>query len=118
MAIIKESYRVLVSQSDLLSSPSRLESIPETGTLTLEVSATECNSADYATLEISTPDGQTPIRTAEGVIPYSGYSTTDMLCHNKTEWVFVLEVSAGGHVGVNVTLNGTALAMVIATLEF
>lgn len=118
MPTIKETYLLTGTNSDVLKSPSRLESMPATGTVTIEVSATECNATNSGQLEISTADGQTPVQTAFGYIPANGDSTSDATLNNETEQVWSIAVEQGGHLNLNYTENGAVLTLLTVTLDF
>lgn len=115
--IIKESYLLTASNTDILAAPSRLASIPADGVMTIEVSSTDNDGTNYGQLTLQTPGGDTPFENL--VIPQNGFSTADGVIHDDTAIVFQLEVDQGGHVTLSYTENGTvAGTMVIITLDF
>lgn len=117
MAIIKESYLLTASNTDIMAAPSRLASIPSDGILTIEFSATDNDGTNYGTMTLQTPGGDTPFENL--VIPQNGFSTADGVIHDDTDIQYQMEVSQGGHVTLSYTENGTvAGTMVILTLDF
>lgn len=115
--IIKESYLLTASNTDIMAAPSRLASIPSDGVLTIEVSSTDNDGTNYGTVTLQTPSGDTPFENL--VIPASGYSTADGVIHDDTAIQFQMDVQQGGHVTLSYTENGTVTGtMVILTLDF
>lgn len=114
--IIIESFVITADDADVLKAPSRLASIPEEGTLALEVSCTKSEAANHAELTVTLPDGENPV---EGVrIPANGYNDGDDVLHDDTEFSLQFPAFQGGHFGVQVDVTGTVSVIVMATLVF
>lgn len=112
--MIVESFLVSADTVNLLQAPSRLNSIPYAGTLTLEMSATDCTAANNMKFSIQTPDGETPYTNV--LIPFGG-DGTNLALDSRTEIVIQLEVRAGGHVNIDMDETGTCEALVWASLS-
>lgn len=114
--IIKESFLLITSNADILAAPSRLAAIPANGQLTIEASATDCDSANFGTLTLQPPEGEIPFSSLH--IPFSGFAA-DAALDNDTSLVIQLDVSQGGHVGLAYTETGSVfLALIMVTLTF
>lgn len=117
MPIIKESYQLAATDTDVLAAPSRLTAMPADGVLTIEASSTDCDASNYAQLTLQMPDGSIPFENLH--LPANGYSTADSVIHDDTALQIQVEVEQGGHVLLSYTETGTvALGMLIFTLEF
>lgn len=117
MPMIKESYLLIASTADVLAAPSRLSAIPRNGWLSLELSATHCDSTNNATVTLQLPDGSIPL---EGVhIPYDGAGSTESTIDSRTALQMQFGVAGGGHVLLAITEAGTVAGVLIfATLTF
>lgn len=117
MRIIKETYLLTATTADVLEAPSRLAAIPANGVMTLELSATDCDTTNYATTTIQLPDGSNPVQDVH--IPYNGVSTADVAMKDDCELQFQFSVAKGGHLLLSITEAGTvAGVLVIATLSY
>jgi hypothetical protein len=117
MALIKESFVLTASNTDVLVAPSRLTSAPRAGTMTLEISATDSDPTNYGTITLQLPNGDVPLE--DLVIPQNGYSTADGVIHDDTAIQISFGVAQGGHVLLSYTENGTVAQLnIMATLEF
>lgn len=115
--IIKETYMLAASDTDVLAAPSRLAALPGDGVMTIEVSATDCDASNYGSLTLQLPDGEVPFENL--IIPANGYSTADSVLHDDTAVQVQMEVSQGGHVSLAYSETGTvALAYISVSLEF
>ena len=115
MTVIVETFRITSSNSDVLKAPSRLAAIPFGGILTLELSATKCDSTDYYKFTLQLPDGEVPI---DGVhIPANGYSTDQHVLHDETLMMAQFPAYQGGHFLLDVEENGSAQVFILATLN-
>ena len=119
--VIIETFTGGSSTANILAAPSRLNSIPFDGTLTLEVSCSVADVAgtNYGSITIQMPNGEVPVDNQ--LIPASWPFTPDSAdphhcLHNDTESIFALEVEQGGHVNVDLAVQGTAYWIVRATL--
>lgn len=117
MPILKEAYQLVATTADILAAPSRLAAIPAAGSLTIEMSSTDCDATNYAKATLQLPDGSVPFE--DLLIPYNGVSTTEGTMKNDTALVVQFGVQAGGHVLVSLTENGTVAGVLfIFTLTF
>ena len=117
MRIIKESYLLTATDTDVLAAPSRLAAIPANGVMSIELSATDCDASNYAVCTIQLPDGSNPVKDVH--IPQNGMSTADAVMHDDTELGFQFQVAKGGHLLLSITETGTVAAiLVIATLTY
>lgn len=92
--------------TNLLSAPSRLDSLPYAGTLTLEFSATENNGSRSFAMTIQPPEGELPMDNVK--IPANGFSTTDNVLHNDTETIISFpDIPQGGHFNIDIASNGS-----------
>ena len=110
--MIVETYLLTATNNDVLAAgTSRLASIPYNGRLILEM---QCNSNDGTNnfqCTIQLPDGETPL---EDVLVPTGPSGGALNADDK--YTVAFDVSQGGHVTVQMTENGTAIAFLRATL--
>ncbi len=114
--IIKESFLLAASNTDVLAAPSRLAAIPRNGILTIEATATDCDPTNFGTLTLQLPDGDIPFEDLH--IGASG-NTADAVMNSFTQTIVKMTVGQGGHVGLSYTENGTVLScLIIATLAF
>lgn len=113
--IIKESYQLTATNTDILAAPSRLSAIPRAGVLTAEFSATDADSTNFFTITCQTPEGDTPFE--DLIVPYNGYSTEKVL-HRDTQLTFSFSAAQGGHFLFSATENGTGTLFIIFTLQF
>lgn len=117
MPLIKETYHMANSNTDILSAPSRLTSIPAAGLLTIEASTTDCDGTNFGTLTLQLPGGEIPFE--DLIIPHNGLSTGDSVMDTDTELIVQIPVDQGGHVLLQYTENGTvALCLLIASFEY
>jgi hypothetical protein len=117
MSIIKESFVLSASNTDILSAPSRLAALPGNGVMSIEASTTDSDASNYGTLTLQLPDGEVPFE--DLVVPANGYSTADSVLHDDTAIQVQVEVAQGGHVTLSFAETGTvALTYITVTLEF
>ncbi len=116
MALIKESFFLTATNTDILAAPSRLAAIPSNGVLTIEVTALECDVTNFSEITLQLPGGAFPFQ--DLIVPANGFSITEIILHTETELVFVIPVEQGGHVLYQMTENGTNTFYSIVTLEF
>lgn len=109
--MIVETYRIQATNTDVLASPSRLAAMPQNGTLTLEFQSTVWGSLNQFALQIKMPDGSTPI---DGAVIPAGVTTGAI--NSMDKYVVQIPVVQGGHVFVSLTLTGTSVCHVRATL--
>jgi hypothetical protein len=115
--IIKETYQLTASNTDILAAPSRLAALPGSGIMTIECSATECNATNNGTLTLQMPDGELPFENL--LVPANGYSLLDSVVHDETALQMQIEVDQGGHVSLAYTETGTVVLFYITvSLEF
>lgn len=114
--IIRESFLLAASDTDVLAAPSRLAAIPQAGTLTIEATSDACNAANNGKLTLQLPNGEIPFEDLH--VPANGYSTASMVSHNETELIVSLGVAAGGHVLLQYTETGTVVTLLYVTLTF
>ncbi len=116
MGVIKESFLLTADNTDILSAPSRLAAIPADGTMTLEISSTDCDATNFGLMTLQLPQGDIPFEDLH--IPASG-NAGDAEMDTRTQLTVSFGVARGGHVGLAYNENGTvALVLVIATLVF
>jgi len=117
MAVIKESFVLSASNTDILAAPSRLAAIPGDGVMTIEVSCTDSDATNFGTITLQLPDGENPFE--DLLIPANGFSTADNVVHDDTALQISIEVAQGGHVTLSYAESGTvALAVFLISLEF
>jgi len=117
MSLIKESFFLTATNTDILAAPSRLAAIPADGILTIEVSSTDSDPTNFGTLTLQTPDGDVPFENLH--IPFNAFGNGSAILHNDTELMIQLDVTAGGHVGLSYTETGVVLVVIIiVTLTF
>ncbi len=115
--IIKESFLLAADDTDILAAPSRLNSIPRGGLLTIEASATDCDATNFGLLTLQPPQGDIPFENLH--IPANGVTTADAVMDTDTQLLIRMEVAQGGHVLLAYDENGTvALVLIIVTLAF
>ena len=115
--VIKESYVLAASDTDILAAPSRLSAIPGDGVMTIEASTTDADASNYGVLTLQMPDGENPFENL--LIPANGYSTADNVLHDDTAVQVQVPVQQGGHVSLAYTETGTvAQTLIVVTLEF
>lgn len=95
MPTIQEAYILNTDNSDILKSPSRLAGMPYDGEMLVEATAQECNAQNYWAFTIQEPTAQNPLE--DVIIPANGYSTTDNVLHNETEFTYQTIGLTGGH---------------------
>jgi len=115
MAVIKESYVLTASNTDVLAAPSRLAAIPQDGVLTLEMAASASDTSNYFLATLQLPSGETPFE--DLTVPYNGYAAANVI-HDDTALQVELEVEAGGHVTLSLAETGTSTCLIYATLSF
>lgn len=119
MPVIKESYVLTADNTDILAAgTSRLASIPASGVLTIEASATDSDVAtNFGTITLQLPNGETPFENL--LVPANGYSTADVVMHDDTAVQVQMEVEQGGHVTLSYDETGTVLGcLVFVTFDF
>lgn len=117
MSVIKESFLLSASDTDVLDAPSRLAAIPYAGLMTIEASTTDCDATNNGVLTLQLPNGETPLQNV--LIPANGVSTADAVLKTDTELMLQFPVAAGGHVLLQYTETGTvALCIILVTLNF
>lgn len=109
--MIAEWYTISATNSDLLSSPSRLASIPYSGVLTLEFQAEMSDDTNHYDVTLQLPDGSTPL---DGTRMPKG--ATAGAVNSRDKYQLSIPVSVGGHVTVNCVETGTAIMNIRATL--
>jgi len=116
MSLIRESFALVASDTDILAAPSRLAAIPANGQLTIEVSCTDNDITNFGQITVQLPNGDIPLR--DVTIPFSGNSSDGML-DSDTEMIVVMDIGQGGHLLLQYTENGTvALAFLHVSLLF
>jgi len=116
MAMIKEAFHIVSDNPDVFASPSRLNTIPRAGLLTIEMSATHSDGSNYFLATMQTPEGSTPFESLR--VPYNGRSTAEDLLDDNLELMFEFAAPQGGHFLLDVNETGTAALYVMATLVF
>lgn len=117
MSVITEVYRLTATTSDILKAPSRLSAIPFDGELTIEVSATDCDASNNATLTVQLPSGEVPMDDQEIPASWGDGTSTAAMLHDDTETVLIFDASQGGHFNLSTTVTGTCTLLVRATLS-
>jgi hypothetical protein len=109
--MIVETFDLTASDTDVLAAPSRLASIPYTGTLIIELQANANDGTNYWQVTIQLPNGDVP---AERINVPAGASTGGMNSDDK--YRLTIPVTTGGHVLVDALLTGATGLFVRATL--
>lgn len=115
--MIRESFRLSASNTDILAAPSRLSAIPYNGTLTLEVSALECNGSNRNSITLQTPDGDVPFE--DLLVPagsVDGTVGTEDVLNSDTQLTFSFPARQGGHFLLSTTETGANILFIHATL--
>lgn len=112
--MIQETYRIVATNTDVLAAPSRLNSIPYAGQLTLEFAPNQADATNNFTLSLQLPDGEVPVDSQ--IIPRGNVAVTDTI-DDRVESVYTFAVPQGGHVTIALTESGTAECWVRATLQ-
>ena len=112
--VVTSDDQTNTTRSNILAAPSRLNSIPYDGTLTLEVSATVSKKNNFVAITIQTPDGEVPV--LEELVPFNGYDDGNHVLHNDTEYVFTFDAPQGGHFNIDMDVTGNSTWIVRATL--
>lgn len=117
MGIITETFVSSSDNTDVLKAPSRLNSIPEYGTLILEFSANTHDGSNAVAHSIQLPDGSEPVDDQE--IPANGFDNARDILHNESEVMYQFEgIEEGAHVLVAIDVKGSARWIMRATLIF
>lgn len=101
--MIVETYMIQATNTDILSTPSRLAAIPYTGTLIMEFQASDNDGTNNFVLTVQLPDGSVPL---DGVQAPQG--VTDGAWNRNDKFTVAFQVVKGGHVIVAATETGTA----------
>lgn len=114
--VIKESYTLTATNTDIFAAPSRLASIPANGTLTLEMSSTDADGTNFFQVTLQTPEGDVPFENLH--VPYNGRSGTEDTMDDANKLTFQMRARQGGHFLLSCAENGTSRLFLIATLTF
>jgi len=116
MAMIKEAYHIVSDNADVFASPSRLNTIPRAGLLTIEMSATVSDGSNYWLATMQTPEGATPFESLR--VPFNGRSVDSDVLDDNMEMMFEFAAPQGGHFLLDVNEQGTSAIYIVATLVF
>ncbi len=113
---IKETFRLVASNADILAAPSRLAAIPANGLLNIEVSCTDADLTNFGRITLQPPGGMIPFEDLD--IPI-GFSTSDASMDSDLQLTFQMVATQGGHFLLSYTETGTVtICYIIATLTF
>lgn len=110
--MIQETYRLTATNTDVLAAPSRLNSVPYDGTLTIELAPNQADATNNWTLALQLANGDVPVDSQ--LVP-RGNNTVDNI-DDRMEIVYQFDVAQGGHTLISLTLAGTAQCWVRITL--
>ncbi len=109
MVPIIETFLVSATNTDLLSG-GRLNAIPYSGVLRIQLLADLADVTNFYTLILQLPNGDVPVDTQR--VPASG-SGADGVLDDRELWQLAYPTGGtGGHFVVSLTENGTATCMV------
>ncbi len=114
--LIRESFLLAATNTDIFAQPSRLGSIPSSGRLTLEMSARVCNESNQFQITLQTPDGDLPFE--DLVVPAGDVTAGELILNTHTQLSFTFPARQGGHFLFSAVETGTALLLIHATLVF
>ncbi len=114
--VIKESFRLVATDLDVLAAPSRLAAIPANGLLMIEASAIDASVTNFGSLTLQLPDGDVPFENL--LIPANGLSTAGDVMNEDTQLTISMQVRQGGHVGLAYTETGATNVLLYVTLTF
>lgn len=112
--MIRESFQLTATDTDVLAAPARLSAIPYNGTLTFELTALHSDNTNNFEVTLQLPDGSTPFENLR--LPANGSSTTDAVMDTDTQVTFSFPASQGGHFLLSATETGTTNALIYVTL--
>lgn len=105
--IITLSGTLTASNTDVLNN-TRLQTVPTGGVMTIEVGADLNNATNNFVVSVSLPDGQTPF---EAIAVPATNPALDGVLDSLQSLKANFPVAQGGHVVLNLTESGTAIAM-------
>lgn len=111
--MILESGIVAATTADLLSG-GRLNNIPYTGTLTLQVQSQFADATNSYSITVQKPDGDVPV---DGqMVPGSNPALAGIL-DERQMLQFTFQATIGGHFNITLTETGTAVCTWRAILK-
>ncbi len=118
MPMIKESFLLEATDTDILAAPSRLAAIPANGVMTVETSTSDAESTNNGALTIQLPNGDIPLDLV--VIPaWAAVLGADGVLDARTQMALTFGVGQGGHVLLQYTMTGVvSLCIMHVTLTF
>lgn len=109
--MIVETFRVTADTTDLLSTGTRLKTIPYDGELIVEFQAHENSATNNYTVTMQLPDGSTPLE--DVTIPAGA---TAGAINDNDKYVVAFPISGGGGVVIACDETGTTVMDVRVTL--
>ncbi len=113
--MILESTNIIATNTDVLASPSRLNSIPRNGLLRIRLLADLGNAANNFVLTLQEPDGNVPVEAQRVQASSSGL---DMVMDDRELMEFKFNAIQGAHFVVSLTMTGTAVCCVQSRLDW
>jgi hypothetical protein len=113
--VIKESFALTATNSDIFAAPSRLSSIPKNGLLLIEISALSATAAHQFTVTLQTPTGDVPFE--DLIVPFGG-EEGHYYMDSRTQLTFSIPAGQGGHFLFSCTETGATTLFILATLTF
>lgn len=109
--MIVETFQLTATNTDVLAAPSRLSAIPYNGQLIIELQSSVNDATNYWQVGLQLPDGTQPM---EDFRPPKGVTSGGV--NEQDKYLISVPASAGGHILLTATENGTGVLDIRCTL--